>query len=169
MLPQKKVRSIYQIDWNELGKAGIKGIITDLDNTLVGTTVPKATTELIHWLQDVKKRGLQVVIVSNNNYARVSAFAEPLKIPFIHKAKKPISTGFRKALQTMNLRAEEAVVIGDQLLTDVLGGNRLGLYTILVKPITLNDEKLRTRMNRRVEKWVLRKFVKKGMLQEEEL
>lgn len=155
LIPRKQVKSIYEIELNELWEQGYRGIITDLDNTLVGAKAPLATPELTDWLKVVAQVGFQVVVVSNNQRTRVTRFAEPLSLPFIYRAKKPTSASFRKALQMMNLRAEETVVIGDQMLTDVLGGNRMGLYTILVLPISLSDEGFFTKVNRRIEKAAL--------------
>jgi hypothetical protein len=136
-----------------LADQGIRGVITDLDNTLVGAKAPYATPELQAWLQKLRKSGFQVVIVSNNNKDRVSKFAQPLLIPFIYRAKKPTSAAFHKALAIMNLKPEQTAVIGDQMLTDVLGGNRMGLFTILVQPISMADEGFFTKVvNRRLEK-----------------
>jgi HAD superfamily phosphatase (TIGR01668 family) len=164
LLPDLHVNSIYEIDVDALHKRGVKGIITDLDNTLVGAKEPLATPELVVWLKHIQSQGFKVVIVSNNQRTRVAKFAEPLSIPFIHGAKKPGNAAFRKALSQMNLKAEETVVIGDQMLTDVLGGNRLGLYTILVIPISREDEGFFTRVNRRIERVVLARLKKKGLL-----
>jgi len=154
-LPGLRVNSIYDISLAELWDRGIRGLITDLDNTLVGAGEPMATPRLLIWLEQVKALGFQVVIVSNNDEIRVSRFATPLNLAFIHRAKKPTTAAFHKALQMMKLSAEQAVVIGDQMLTDVLGGNRMGLHTILVLPIALHDEGFFTRINRRLEKIVL--------------
>ncbi len=152
LVPKQFVQTIYDINLEELWQSGIRGIITDLDNTLVGAKVADATPELVNWLGHVKQLGFKVVIVSNNQETRVSTFALPLSIPFIHAARKPTNTAFRKALALMDTTAEQTVVIGDQMLTDVLGGNRLGLYTILVAPISIHDEGFFTRINRRIEK-----------------
>ncbi|WNQ13406.1 YqeG family HAD IIIA-type phosphatase [Paenibacillus aurantius] len=160
LIPSQQVNSIYDILLPELWKNGVKGIITDLDNTLVGAKVPLATPELIEWLKHVQQLGFKVVIVSNNRHARVSKFADPLGIPFIFSAKKPSNAAFRRALTMMNLPAEAVAVIGDQMLTDVLGGNRMGLHTILVQPISLLDEGFFTKVNRRLEKIALT-FMKK--------
>jgi HAD superfamily phosphatase (TIGR01668 family) len=160
-----QVTTIYDIDLNALRASGFRGIITDLDNTLVGAKDPQATPELLEWLKRVKEAGFKVVIVSNNRHARVSAFAEPLGIPFIHRAKKPTSASFRKAMQLLQTSAKQTVVIGDQMLTDVLGGNRMGLYTVLVKPISLQDEGFFTKVNRRIERLALTMMKK----QQEEL
>ncbi|MCZ8511116.1 YqeG family HAD IIIA-type phosphatase [Paenibacillus filicis] len=155
LIPSLQVTTIYDIDLNDLWQKGCRGIITDLDNTLVGAKAPLATPELIDWLKVVGQIGFQVVIVSNNREARVTRFAEPLSLPFIYRARKPTSLSFRRALQMMKLQPEQTVVIGDQMLTDVLGGNRMGLYTILVKPISLVDEGFFTKVNRRIEKAAL--------------
>jgi HAD superfamily phosphatase (TIGR01668 family) len=153
--PRQRVNTVYEIPLAELWLNGIRGIITDLDNTLVGAKEALATPELIAWLDEVKSMGFKVVIVSNNHKTRVSRFAEPLEIPYIHRAKKPTNAAFHKALEWMELSADQTVVIGDQMLTDVLGGNRMGLHTILVLPIELLDEGFFTKINRRVEKILL--------------
>lgn len=152
LLPRLHADTVFDIDLDDLWAAGIRGIITDLDNTLVGAHVPLATPELAEWLERVSQRGFKLVIVSNNHRERVSSFAEPLNLPFIWRAKKPSRSPFRRALGLMHLRPEQAAVVGDQMLTDVLGGNRLGLYTILVKPIAIGEEGFFTRINRRIEK-----------------
>ncbi|MBJ6363061.1 YqeG family HAD IIIA-type phosphatase [Paenibacillus sp. GCM10012307] len=168
LLPSMIVNTIYDIHLDQLKTQGIKGIITDLDNTLVGAKDPLATPELIVWLKDVEQRGFQVVIVSNNNETRVAKFANPLRIPFIHAARKPTSRAFRQALKMMDLNPEQTVVIGDQMLTDMLGGRRMGLYTILVAPISLKDEGIMTRVNRQIEKVALSRLRKKGLWPKEE-
>lgn len=156
LVPRLQVATIYDIDLDKLFASGIRGIITDLDNTLVGAKDPHATPELIDWLEVVKRRGMRVVIVSNNRHTRVSAFASPLSIPFIPRARKPTNVSFVKALQLLGTTPEQTCVIGDQMMTDVLGGNRMGLYTILVKPISLGDEGFFTRaINRRLERIAL--------------
>lgn len=163
MVPKLTVRTIFDIDLAELKRQGIKGIITDLDNTLVGAKVPYATPELASWLQIVRDHGFQVVVVSNNGKGRVSAFAEPLALPYVYRARKPLHTAFVRALQMMSLRADEAAVVGDQMMTDVLGGNRIGLYTILVEPIAVHEESWYTRhVNRKLERAFVIKLRKKG-------
>lgn len=156
LIPSEQVNSIYELDLDMLWKQGYRGIITDLDNTLVGAKAPLATPELIDWLKVVGQIGFQVVIVSNNQRTRVTKFAEPLSLPFIYRAKKPTHAAFRKALSIMSLEAEQTLVIGDQMLTDVLGGNRLGLYTVLVRPISPMDEGFFTKVNRTLEKAALK-------------
>jgi uncharacterized protein len=165
LVPKLRVKSIFDIDLDELKRSGIRGIITDLDNTLVGASVPYATPELAEWLRMAHDQGFQVVIVSNNAKGRVSAFAEPLALPYVYRARKPLHAAFVRALRIMSLKAGEAAVIGDQMMTDVLGGNRLGLYTILVEPIDTHSESWVTRnFNRNLERAFTAKLRKKGWL-----
>ncbi|GGK18190.1 hypothetical protein GCM10010965_09070 [Caldalkalibacillus thermarum] len=163
LLPDLYVPSVYDIDLEALKQRGVKGIITDLDNTLIEWDRPSATPELAEWLKKVEHMGFKIVVVSNNNEDRVRRFCQPLSIPFIHKARKPFHFAFKRAQHMMNLSSREVVVIGDQLLTDVLGGNRLGLYTILVVPVADTDGFF-TRINRRIERIAFYWMRKKGML-----
>ncbi|SEN07026.1 YqeG family HAD IIIA-type phosphatase [Paenibacillus sp. OV219] len=168
LLPQMRVNTIYDIDLHKLKDQGIRGIITDLDNTLVGARVPLATPELVKWLDDVRDLGFKVVIVSNNNRTRVSKFADPLNIKYVHAARKPANRAFHRALEVLELPAEKTAVIGDQMMTDVLGGRRMGLFTILVAPIAPHEEGIMTKFNRMLEKIALRSLRKKGLWPEEE-
>ena len=166
-LPNQHVKSILDIHPKDLQEKGIKGIITDLDNTLVEWDRPNATPRVIEWFEEMKKNQIKVTIVSNNNEKRVKSFSDPLDIPFIFRAKKPLSLAFHRAAKQMNIKKEETVVIGDQLLTDVLGGNRGGFHTILVVPVAQTDG-IATKFNRMVERRILNWFRKKGMLQWED-
>ncbi len=161
--PNLYVQSIYNIDLQALKAAGITSVITDLDNTLVEADSPEYTPKLIKWLDDLQELGFKVVIVSNNNKTRVSEFADPLTVPYIHQAKKPTKSAFLKAIKLLGSSVEQTVVIGDQLLTDILGGNRLGLYTILVMPIS-EKEHWKTKINRTIERKVLGWMKKRGMM-----
>jgi HAD superfamily phosphatase (TIGR01668 family) len=163
LLPDLHVDSIYDIDLQALRGKGVKGIITDLDNTLIEWDQPSATPKLTEWLKKVEQEGFQLVIVSNNNSVRVGEFASPLGIPFIYGARKPFHKAFKKAKLIMGLKANEVVVIGDQLFTDVLGGNRLNLYTILVVPVAQSDGFF-TRFNRKLERIALHFMRKRGMI-----
>ncbi|WP_240376533.1 YqeG family HAD IIIA-type phosphatase [Bacillus piscicola] len=166
-IPNEYIPSVFNLNLEDLHQRKIKGIITDLDNTLVEWDRPQATPKLLEWLTEVKKEGFQVTIVSNNNESRVGTFSKPMGIEFIHSAKKPMGRAFRKACKQMGLKKEEVVVVGDQVLTDVFGGNRAGFYTVLVVPITATDGFL-TRINRRIERRVLKKLRDKGLIQWEE-
>lgn len=166
-LPNQHVKSILDIQPSLLKEKGIKGIITDLDNTLVEWDRPLATPRVIEWFEKMKQHNIKVTIVSNNDENRVKAFSDPLQIPFVYRARKPLTHAFLRAAKQMGLKKEETVVIGDQLLTDIFGGNRSGFKTILVVPVSQTDG-LATQFNRFVERRILNWFRKKGMLQWEE-
>jgi len=166
-LPSEYVKDIFQITPEKLKDNGIKGIITDLDNTLVEWDRPGATPEIIEWLESMKSAGILVTIVSNNNENRVKFFSDPLGIPFIHDARKPRRKPFKRARALMGIRKEETVVIGDQLLTDILGGNRKGLHTILVVPVASSDAAI-TRFNRMIERRIMAGLKRRGMINWEE-
>ncbi|MHA0855729.1 YqeG family HAD IIIA-type phosphatase [Paenibacillus sp. CMAA1364] len=168
LIPRLRVNTVFDIDLEDLYAKGYRGIITDLDNTLVGAKAPLAHPELLTWFELIKKKGFQLIIVSNNHLARVSDFATPLDIQFVHEARKPSLKPFQKAMKMMGLSNTETIMVGDQMLTDVFGGNRLKLYTVLVQPISVQDEGWTTRMNRRIERIALKNLRKKGLWLEEE-
>ena len=168
LVPKLRVHTVFCIPMEKLYAQGYRGVIIDLDNTLVGAKTAAAPTELIEWFIKVKKIGFQIMIVSNNYLARVSLFANPLRIHFLSKARKPLHRAFKKSMGMMDVTPEQTIVIGDQLLTDVLGGNRLGLYTILVLPIAIHEEGWMTRFNRRLERLALVQLRKRGLWLEEE-
>lgn len=163
LLPNEFVDSVFDIDVQELVDRNVKAIITDLDNTLVEWHRPLATPEIEEWLIKMTQAGIQVTVVSNNRQNRVQAFCEPLGINFIWSARKPTNQAFHKAVKDMNVSISETVVIGDQLFTDVLGGNLLGFHTILVVPVAKSDGFF-TRFNRKLEKVALYWMKKKGMI-----
>ena len=162
LLPKEFVTSVFEITPEKLQTLGIKGVITDLDNTLVEWDRADATEELSAWLLMLKEVGIRVIIVSNNNEARVKHFADPLNIPYIHKARKPLGKAFYAAIVQLGLRPEQVAMVGDQLLTDVMGGNRQKLHTILVRPVAQSDGFV-TRFNRFVERRVFNDLKRKGI------
>lgn len=162
-LPNEHVKRVLDITPSKLKEMGIKGIITDLDNTLVAWDVKDATPEIISWFQEMKEHDIKVTIISNNDRERVSVFSEPLEAPYVYSARKPLIHAFKRSAKQMNLSKQEIVVIGDQLMTDVLGGNMAGFHTILVVPIVETDGKI-TRFNRMMERRILNWMRKKGMI-----
>lgn len=154
LYPQQHLNSIYELNAAELHSLGIRGIIADMDNTLVPWNDRAVYPRLASWLAQLKEEGFRLCIVSNNSRERGGQLALDLDIPAIWYAVKPRRRAFRKALQIMELTAQETAVIGDQIFTDVLGGNRLGLYTILVTPIS-KKEFIWTRFMRQLERFVL--------------
>lgn len=103
-LPNQFVKNILEISPESLKEKGIKGIITDLDNTLVEWDRPLATPQIIEWFAEMKRNDIKVTIVSNNKEARVKSFSDPLQIPFIFSARKPLGRAFKKAVMQMNVK-----------------------------------------------------------------
>ncbi len=158
--PDKIVESIYQIDLEELKKMKIKAVIADLDNTLVPWGSKEVDTTLRNWVANLKEVGLQLAILSNNSPARVEAMSTTLQVAAISKAIKPRRRGFRSIAAGFGLEPSEVAVVGDQLFTDILGGNRTGMYTILVTPIS-RHEFVGTRLMRHLERFFLQRIKRK--------
>jgi HAD superfamily phosphatase (TIGR01668 family) len=153
--PQRYARRILEIDPVALRARGIRGAIVDLDNTLVGwrALVPLAEDAL--WVARAKKAGVRVAVLTNNGTPWAAQVARDLDVPCIPRARKPLPHGFRRALAVLELTAAEAIVIGDQLFTDVLGAKLAGLDVILVEPLIRRDP-WNTRPLRWLERIVLR-------------
>jgi HAD superfamily phosphatase (TIGR01668 family) len=137
--PDFQYESLPDIPVEDLLNNGINGLLLDLDNTVAPWNDRSLTKEVIAWFAQINKAGIKACIVSNNHHPdRVSAVANVLKVLYVYDAAKPRKKAFYKGLETLELTIPEVAVIGDQLFTDVFGGNRVGLKTILVSPL---DEK----------------------------
>lgn len=161
-VPDMYVSSIYKINYKKLKKNGIKCLIFDLDNTLASydTLEPsKNLKELIHELEE----DFKVIIISNNTKNRVRPFKEKLNVDSAYNAHKPFKKKYLKIMDLYNYKVNEVVCIGDQLVTDIYGANKMGLMSILVNPISPN-EPLHTRFNRLFEKRIIKKLNKLGIL-----
>jgi uncharacterized protein len=160
--PQMEVESVLEIHPEMLVQHGIRAIITDLDNTLVRTFEPDPTPEILDWLKKLEAKGIQVLILSNNSKGRVEPFARKCGLPYIARAKKPLNDGFRRALKQLDVRADQTMMLGDQLMTDIFGGNRMRLYTVWVKPIEQETDGRWTKINRMMERMVLQRLKRNG-------
>lgn len=129
-----------------------------MDNTIVRSDSNQFSPEVIRYINELRRHGLKVGIVSNNRRRRVSAIAASLNLPAIHRAIKPFSRPFRKALKMLGTSPEETALVGDQIFTDILGGNRMGLHTILVNPMEGKDFWGSRLISRQLEKLVLPKI-----------
>lgn len=126
---------ITDLDVAMLQAQGIRGTVLDVDDTLVPTHQQVLTSAVIHWVEQLKSLG-PVWLVSNNLHTRrIQTIAHQLDCPYIAGAAKPSRRKLRQALQVMGLPAAQTAMIGDRRLTDILAGNRLGMYTVLVQPI----------------------------------
>lgn len=150
---------INDIPYEELWREGLRGLIFDIDNTLVPFDVPEPTEPVIELFAGVRGMGFKVCLLSNNSGERVTAFNGRLNAFAVHKALKPRLKGLKRALNMMGVSAGETALIGDQLFTDILCGNRCGLYTILVKPVSDRDE-FTVRLKRGTERLFMRRYFK---------
>ncbi|HOJ09123.1 MAG TPA: YqeG family HAD IIIA-type phosphatase [Clostridiales bacterium] len=153
------VDKFQDINLDMLQKKRIKGLILDIDNTLVPSFVKEADNNVLEWIERLKNRGFKVCIVSNATKKRVDRFNEKLCLEAIYRASKPGRRSFKKALKVLGLKPAETAVVGDQIFTDVYGGNRLGMYTILVKPIN-RKETLFVMLKRYPERYILNRYYK---------
>lgn len=155
--PKAHIRSALEISPAWLQERGIKGLLLDLDNTLIPyKTYGECPPDLRAWLDNLQQEGIKTVLVSNGSPARVRYWCEKLGLAGFGPAGKPWF-GFQRGLRTLGLSPSEAAVVGDQLFTDVLGGNWAGAYTILVPPIS-SKELGYTQLVRQLERWMLRRW-----------
>jgi HAD superfamily phosphatase (TIGR01668 family) len=133
--PKLYSSSLVEIEPEFLEKLGLKGILLDLDNTIVRRESNRFSKEVEAWLVELRSRGFKLGIVSNNSRQRVGAVAGLLELPPVHRAVKPLVSPFRRAMKMLGTKPAETALIGDQIFTDILGGNLCGLYTILVVPL----------------------------------
>lgn len=152
--PNRYAPRLHDVPHEELEAAGIRGLIVDLDNTLLGFRETELGHEHLTWIAQAHERGFRMVMLSNNFSTRVRTIAAQLNVACIPNALKPLPFGFISAVRRLQLKRCEIAVVGDQLFTDVLGGKLCGLYTILTEPIEAKDFAI-TRLFRFFERLML--------------
>lgn len=154
--PDDYIEEFDFIDVEYMNMYNKKVIISDLDNTLISWDSKKDTKQLTKWLNKMRKAGFDIVVVSNNTEERVRDFCQQLGLEYVAEAKKPFTYGFKKALGKLNRKPEEAIILGDQVLTDIFGAKSLGgARSVLVKPISKTDA-FKTRINRFFEAGIVK-------------
>lgn len=158
--PDRYVASTYIIDYEKLYEEGVRGLIFDIDNTLVphGAPADERAVRLFARLKDI---GFRCCLISNNQEKRVKTFNEPIRVDYVYNAHKPSVKNYIKAMEIMGTDRESTVFIGDQLFTDVWGAKRAGIPNILVKPIHPREE-IQIVLKRYLEKIVLH-FYRKSL------
>lgn len=153
LFPDEQVKSTYDIDFEKMHSQGIRGLIFDIDNTLVphGFPADERAAALFHRLGQI---GFCWVFLSNNKEMRVKTFQEKVGGSYIFKAGKPKPANYRKAMELMGTDTGNTVFVGDQIFTDVMGANLAGIHTILVEPIDPKEE-IQIVLKRYLEKIVL--------------
>ena len=139
LYPDEYMDSTYAIDFKKLYKDGYRGILFDIDNTLVPHGAPE-DERAIALFKELKQIGFTTCLISNNKEPRVKSFCDKVDSDYIFKAGKPLTEGYEEGIRKMKTTKENTLFIGDQIFTDVLGAKRAGLYTIMVKPIHPKEE-----------------------------
>ncbi len=153
LYPDEYLDSAYEIEFDRLYEEGYRGIIFDVDNTLVPHGAP-ADERAIALFAHLKEVGYQCCLLSNNKEPRVRSFNDVVKVQYIFKAGKPKVSGYRRAMELMGTDEDSTLFVGDQIFTDVYGANRAGIRTILTKPIHPKEE-IQIVLKRYLEKIVL--------------
>ena len=153
LYPTKYLDSSYSIDYEQLYRSGIRGLIYDIDNTLVEHGMP-ATERAIKLFEQLRSIGFDTCLISNNKEPRVKPFADAVGSKYVYDAHKPSRKNYIRAMELMGTDTGNTYFIGDQIFTDVYGANRAGIPSILVKPIQPKEE-IQIVLKRKVEKIVL--------------
>ena len=139
LYPDEYLDSAYEIEFDRLYEEGYRGIIFDVDNTLVPHGAP-ADERAAGLFAHLKELGYQCCLLSNNKEPRVKMFNDVVQVKYIFKAGKPKVSGYRQAMELMGTDASNTLFVGDQIFTDVYGANRAGIWTILTRPIHPKEE-----------------------------
>ena len=163
LIPDMYQKSIYSIDYEKLYDYGIRCLLFDLDNTCVPYVEKVPSKKLIDLFDYLKDMGFKVILFSNATKKRLEVFKNTLVVDCSYSSRKPSKRKFLKVLKMYNFDLSEVAIIGDQLFTDILGGNRVGIKTILVNPMSKKDMPL-TFIFRILERGQFKKFRKRGIL-----
>lgn len=162
-VPTMYKKNIFDINYKLLKEKKIRCIIFDLDNTLLVFDEEKVSKKTAQFIKNLKK-DFDIVIMSNNFKRRISKICDCLDVKFVSFALKPLSKGFNEVKKRYKYQDSEICIIGDQLVSDVLGGNKANIMTILVDPLSNDDLKI-TKINRILEKCILKKLKKTNALE----
>lgn len=157
--PGEYVNSVWEVDFQMYYDQGIRGVIFDIDNTLVPHGKP-ATEESVELFEKIHKIGLDTCLISNNKEPRVEPFAKAMNTRYISDAHKPSTKNYIKAMEIMKTNKTTTIFIGDQIFTDIYGANRAGIASVLVKQIDKKEE-IQIILKRYLERIVLWRWKKK--------
>ena len=163
-VPDIYQKSIYFINYEKLFDDGIKCLLFDLDNTCVPYKVKEANNKLVELFENLKDMGFKLIIFSNATKKRIAPFKKKLNVDCLARAHKPNKSSFMKILKLFNYNLSEVAIIGDQLYKDILGGNRAGIKTILVNPMSTDDMIITKLIFRKLEKIKYKKLANKNLL-----
>lgn len=155
--PTWMVSRAYEISPADLQRHGIRAVFSDLDNTLIAWNNPNGTPELRAWLQELRAANIPLIVVSNNSRERIGKAVAKLDLPYVARSLKPLSFGITRARKKLDLQPSEVVMVGDQLMTDIIAANNAQVRSILVKPL-IETDKWVTKPNRFMEKFVMKEL-----------
>lgn len=158
-VPDKYYKSVFVIDYKKLKKSGIKCLLIDLDNTIAPPSMRKPTKKVINLFEELKDMGFKIILFANSTRNRVDTFKNTLGVDASALTFKPKKDKYLRIMEIYGYKPEEICAIGDGLVTDVLGANRLDITTILVNPISSKDS-LYGSVNRKLEKQIIKKLAK---------
>lgn len=145
---------LADIDLGEVRRQGYRVLLFDVDNTITCWNSGDIAPEVVRWFGWLREENLHGCIISNNSAGRLQPLADELGLDFVAKARKPLPFGYRQAMRQMGGEQKTTLMIGDQLMTDILGANLAGISSVLVTPIDLSREFRWTYVNRRIEKLI---------------
>ena len=164
LYPKAHFNNVREITIDFLQNNKINALILDVDNTLIDYD-KNLSKETIEWAENLKKNKIKLYILSNTNkHEKVREVAKKLQIEYIYFAKKPLKSGFRKVQKILNEKPENIGVVGDQIFTDVVGGNRCKMFTILVEPIAEKDIWI-TLIKRPIEGAIKKRYMQKQKIE----
>ena len=161
-MPDIYQKSIYYINYDKLYKKGIRCILFDLDNTITPAHVKKPTKRLRKLFDELKDKGFKLIIISNAPKYRIEPFKSYLNVDACAFSLKPSKNKYERILDKFNYKSTEVAAVGDQLITDIYGANKLDITSILVNPLTEHDYSV-TFFNRIIEKFIYGKLEKKDI------
>ena len=155
--PDIKLGGITDITVELLNKHNIKALLLDVDNTMSTHHGTILTNGLTEWIAHMQNNGIKLMVLSNSKRFRVEPFAARIGLPFISLGCKPLPTGYLRGVKALNEKRKNVAIVGDQIFTDVLGGNAVGVKTILLTPIKLEDG-WSFKVRRNLEKKLYKKY-----------
>lgn len=160
-IPYDCKKTVYDIDYQQLYDEGRRVILLDIDNTLVPHDVKLPDEKLKILINSILEIGFKIIFISNNHKKRVKLFADAFNLPFVNSAKKPFKGGYKKAIKLSGeTNLKKIISIGDQVMTDVYGCNRIGIDVILVDTLKLINERWYTKLNRKIEARLIKRLKK---------
>ena len=159
--PDAKFSCLEEVTPQRLRQLHIEGLVIDLDNTLVPPHTQKPTQQALQWIAGLAENGISVFLVSNNSRERVEKFCTGTTLSYVHRGRKPLPFGIVRACKAMQVERAKCALLGDQILTDVLGARLAGIQALLVAPMVEERDRFFC-FKRALEKKILRNYREKG-------